>query len=212
MPLEVASTIAELDDSYPLGGDPTNRGDDHLRLIKAVLKTQFPGSLGQGYDIPILTNETELNYLQGATSNIQNQIDALQLSVETTLHAPSGTVMPFFQASAPTGWTQVVTHNDVMLRVVNTAGGGNGGTDSPILMNKVPSHTHTTVSAGAHTHFSNDILYRYGGLGATDGGSTISFSNVETTSNGAHTHTINANAGAANWTPKYINMIIASKD
>jgi hypothetical protein len=38
---------------------------------------------------------------------------------------PSGTKTVFYQAAAPTGWTQVTTLNDVALRIVN---GGTGGT------------------------------------------------------------------------------------
>lgn len=38
MGLEVADTIAELNPAWPLGSDPTSQGDDHLRMIKAVLQ------------------------------------------------------------------------------------------------------------------------------------------------------------------------------
>jgi hypothetical protein len=41
---------------------------------------------------------------------------------------PSGTVKLFYQASAPTGWTKSLTHNDKALRVVSGTGGGSGGT------------------------------------------------------------------------------------
>lgn len=43
---------------------------------------------------------------------------------------PTGgvTVMPFFQAAAPTGWTKQTTHNNKGIRVVSGTGGGNGGT------------------------------------------------------------------------------------
>lgn len=68
---------------------------------------------------------------------------------------PAGTVLAFFQASAPVGWTQIVTHNDKALRVVNGSGGGSGGTHgltAPPSLNHThsgPSHTH---SIGSHTH------------------------------------------------------------
>jgi hypothetical protein len=39
---------------------------------------------------------------------------------------PQSTVAIFYQASAPTGWTQDTAHNDKALRVVNGAGGGFG--------------------------------------------------------------------------------------
>ena len=41
------------------------------------------------------------------------------------------TVGVFYQAAAPTGWTQVTAHNDKALRLVNGAGGGFGFGTSP---------------------------------------------------------------------------------
>lgn len=42
MSLETASYISQLQVSNPAGGDPITNGDDHIRLLKSVLKTQFP--------------------------------------------------------------------------------------------------------------------------------------------------------------------------
>ena len=187
---------------------------------------------------------------------------------------PSGTRLMFAQASAPTGWTQVTSDeaNNRMLRVVNTAGAGTGGSASPILNNVVPSHTHTYsstsgaqsndhyhgfggVTAGVsndHTHGVNDPghnhnLYMhnptgsgYAGIGAPDGnppnvttlfiqGATTGISLGGQTSNhthnfggntggisAGHTHTISgttaANGSASNWQPRYIDMILCSKN
>jgi hypothetical protein len=76
---------------------------------------------------------------------------------------PTGTRMPFAQAAAPTGFTQVTddTANNRMLRVVNSSGGGVGGSASPILMNVVPNHTHTFTTGGmsannVHSHGVSD--------------------------------------------------------
>jgi microcystin-dependent protein len=44
MGLEAATHIQDLDISNPLAGDLKNQGDDHLRLIKSVLKTDFPNA------------------------------------------------------------------------------------------------------------------------------------------------------------------------
>ncbi len=41
---------------------------------------------------------------------------------------PQSSVMIFFQAAAPTGWTKLITQNDKALRVVSGSGGGSGGT------------------------------------------------------------------------------------
>ena len=38
MGLEIATRIADLDAAWPLGTDPRSQGDDHLRLIKGVMK------------------------------------------------------------------------------------------------------------------------------------------------------------------------------
>jgi hypothetical protein len=68
--------ISDLDKTWPLFTDPRSQGDDHLRYIKNVLKNTFPGALGQGFNTPILADESELNFLQGTTSNVQAQLDA----------------------------------------------------------------------------------------------------------------------------------------
>ena len=43
MALESATYISELVDTNPVVADPVGQGDDHLRMIKTVLKTQFSG-------------------------------------------------------------------------------------------------------------------------------------------------------------------------
>lgn len=42
MPIETASYISQLVPANPPGGDSRSTADDHLRLIKQVLQTQFP--------------------------------------------------------------------------------------------------------------------------------------------------------------------------
>lgn len=42
MPVETATYIADLNANYPQGPDSADQGDNHLRLLKAVLKAQFP--------------------------------------------------------------------------------------------------------------------------------------------------------------------------
>jgi hypothetical protein len=52
---------------------------------------------------------------------------------------PGGSVTPFFQASAPIGWSKSVANNDAFLRVTSGTGGGTGGTDS---ISSPPAHYH----------------------------------------------------------------------
>ena len=43
MALESATYISELVDTNPADSDPVGQGDDHLKMIKTVLKTQVSG-------------------------------------------------------------------------------------------------------------------------------------------------------------------------
>lgn len=100
MALEAATHLDELVSTNPTGSDDRSTADDHLRLIKAVLQTDFPNITGamtasqaelnvlDGYtgntaDLNILAGAdtggltaAELLYVNGVTSGIQAQIDA----------------------------------------------------------------------------------------------------------------------------------------
>ncbi|MBP9930248.1 MAG: hypothetical protein KBF63_13290 [Rhodoferax sp.] len=72
MTVETASYISQLDGTLPLAGDKKSEGDNHLRLVKTVLQTQFP-NFGTA---AMNATTTELNYVVGVTSSIQTQINA----------------------------------------------------------------------------------------------------------------------------------------
>jgi len=158
MPLETGSTIEDLVPENPIPEDPVSEGDNHLRLIKFVLQQQFPGSAGQGFNTAILATETELNYLQGAASNIQDQIDAIT-GGSNNLPAPAGTIL-IFGDTPPVGWTKLVSVTDAMLRVVSdNSGNQTGGSISPISMSVQHSHStggHAldTDEMPTHNHFA----------------------------------------------------------
>ena len=216
MGLETGSTIASFITSNPTSSDPVNQGDDHLRLIKSVLQAQFPGTGGLGYATAITATEAELNYVHGVTSNIQTQINNI---------LPSGTKLAFFQAAAPSGWTQITTYANHMLRVVSGVGGGFGGTHSPILNNiSVPAHTHTfsgTFTGAAlptHSHLFNTPINNQSLSGGGSSCSNVVGSLNGTTqavSAGTPSGTIagtNANNTAVSWTPQYLDNILCSKN
>ncbi len=152
---------------------------------------------------------------------------------------PNGSVMVFFQANAPTGWTKVTTQNDKTLRVVSGTGGGTGG-DWAMSAGETTSshggHTHShTLSAGAHTLSTSEIpshnhTYNqagntrtagpgnpaYGGFPAmrTNSGSSTG----STGSGGSHSHSLSgsiSSGGSHTHTiaaPQYIDVILCSKD
>jgi hypothetical protein len=218
MGLETGSTISSFITSNPTSSDPVNQGDDHLRLIKSVLKAQFPGAAGNGFATAITATEAEINALHGLTN----------------FYFASGTRMPFAQAAAPTGWTQDTTDNATnrMLRVVNTTGNGIGGSASPILNNVVSSHTHTFTgnAMGAHSHSDSGHAhsagayntgagaYLFTGKGLNAGSDAVwnstnsASANISSNSAGTPSGSISANGSASDWTPRYIDMIICSKN
>ena len=136
----------------------------------------------------------------------------------------SGVVMLFAMSSAPTGWTRNtgVGVDDRMLRIVDGVGGGSGGTDSPILMDKVPVHTHTgNTDNDSHYHLQGgryspmSLVYGYTATTAAQAakGSDGAYTWLPHTSTDTHSHTItmNNNTGS-NWTPKYKDIIECTKD
>ena len=127
----------------------------------------------------------------------------------------SGTKTDFFQASAPTDWTQDATNNDKMLRVVSGTGGGTGGTaaiSSPAHTITAAAHTLATSETPAHTHTvtktynSSYHNTRVGGGYSAD--SESQFATSSTGGGGSHTH---SGTGSIT-TPAYMDVIIATKD
>lgn len=218
MGLEAGTTIASLDVTWPLSGDYIQEGDNHLRLIKSVLKAQFPGAALGGFAVPITASEAEINYLSGVTSNIQAQINSLS-SISGWV-VPSGTVMLFFQAAPPTGWTQVAANDNHMLRIVSGTGGGVGGTDSPISFStshnhSTPDHVLTLAEIPAHNHSIASRSNNNGGNGyvedADASGTARTMSTGSSGSGNAHNHG-NTSTDGVTFTPKYANVITASRD
>jgi len=120
---------------------------------------------------------------------------------------PVGTRGIFFQAGAPTGWTQVTEQNDRMLRVVSGAGGGTGGAWGGGTTGSGGGHTHTSSSAGGHRHTDvsgSDAIHTEVDRYTTN----YTGAHSHTASGGAHTHVSLDSA----WRPSYIDIIICSKD
>jgi hypothetical protein len=148
---------------------------------------------------------------------------------------PSGTVLLFYQAAAPTGWTQVTTLNDYDLRLVSGTGGGTGGTTaySSVFTNQTPTITTSGLSAGATTlstgqmpGHSHSILNARTCSSCT-GGLTPSYKPTACDGNyqgtpytggagggGSHSHTISGSAtsSAITLNVRYANIIICSKN
>lgn len=139
MPLENASTISELDSTWPLGLDSSSRGDDHLRLLKAVLKAQFPGSGGQGFSKPITVTEDELNSLPKKVADLGKTL------------FPVGSVVMRMDAINPAtlyGGTWVLITGDATITFGNGAAqtGEPRGNNDPSV--PLPYHSHSATFSG----------------------------------------------------------------
>lgn len=142
---------------------------------------------------------------------------------------PVGTVMLFYQAAAPTGWTQVTSVNDRVLRIVSGAGAGTGGSVAFSTYfsgsNSVGSTAITEAQMPSHTHGVSDPGHQHGFQAALEGGgnrdlgynqafsvsrslvtnaATTGISIQYTGGNNGHTHTIPS--------LQYTDVIICSKN
>ena len=205
-------------------------------LVTPALGTPTSGNFSTGtFTWPTFNQNTTGNANTATTATTASTLNG------TWTQMPSGTRVPFAQAAAPTGWTQDVTDsaNNRMLRVVNSAGNGIGGSASPILNNTVPSHTHGFTTGGVstnHTHadsghahttplpdqYSKSIVTNgpvtffsgvVQGSAGYNGVSSVSAANIGYQSDD-HTHSGSTDNGSSqtNWSPRYIDMIICSKN
>lgn len=71
MAVDSATTIAGFDTAKPAGGESKAEGDDNFRHIKTVVKNCFPNVGGA-----VTADHTELSYMDGVTSAVQDQLDA----------------------------------------------------------------------------------------------------------------------------------------
>jgi hypothetical protein len=170
----------------------------------------------------------------GANITVTTVGDTTTIAGTAPASIPAGSVMAFYNATTPTGWTRITTYTNHMMRITNASWGTAGGTDSPILMNKVPSHTHgVTGNTGTesaphshndngHQHIINSVLGAGVGFGVgtargeSSNASAVGYASL-TTETASHTHnqgtlTAVANAGAANWAPLYTNWMMCSKN
>ncbi len=147
MALENGSYINQLDEASPDGLDPKSQGDDHLRLIKKVLKLTFSKITG-----PVTVNHEQLNSiaLPGALP-VRGMIMLWQGSSE---NCPEGWAICDGSQGTP----------DLRDKFVRGAGGSSnvlaqGGTDvhshGLTITTAVQDHTLTAAQIPPHSHTFN---------------------------------------------------------
>ena len=158
--------------------------------------------------------------------------DSTTISSKYDVIPQSDTPLYFYQSSAPTGWSQVASNDNTMMRVVSGTGAGTGGSNAftntftnrnfssnfnvpfstsvsnhSITTGQLPSHSHPAAS-GNSTGINGQTPQSNGVASTADGNSNTSNSG----NGGAHSHPSSVSA-SANWSAnidmrvQYINVI-----
>lgn len=202
MPLEVATTISQLDSNWPNGTDPVDRGDDHLRLIKAVLKATFPGEAGQGLASPITVKESVLNALEKTLDDIKKSVK--------DIHPVGAIVLRLDNVDPGTlyGGTWTLITGDASLAIGTKANAGTtSGNNTPKV--PVPAHSHgVDIGTSQDNHAHGLILsqvswstHHMGGdkppITSSDGLASLGRWSCGSTDNYAHSHAVRGNTANA---------------
>jgi len=157
--------------------------------------------------------------------------DSTTISSKYDVIPQSDTPLYFYQSSAPTGWSQVTSNNNKMMRVVSGTGAGTGGSNGftgtftnrtfssnfnvPFSTNvnnhtistpQLPSHSHSTEAGDTTVANPHPTA---GNVGVIDSGSSNSGNRGNS---GGHSHPSSVSA-SANWSAnldmqvQYINVI-----
>lgn len=162
MAIESAAFISDLNTSNPPGSDPVGQADDHIRLLKSVLKATFPNLTGA-----VSVTQSQLNTALVPTGSIL-------LWSGATSSIPSGWALCNGQTVAKTDGSGNITTPDLTNKFVVCAGtsysvGATGGASSvtptitltnqavTLTEAQVPAHAHTiTLTDPGHNHAITD--------------------------------------------------------
>ena len=185
MTVESASFISGLNASYPPGSDSISEGDDHLRLIKTVLKATLPhadeaiNGVHTGTTAPTPTSAGQLWFDTSGTGElkVRNKADSAFAAVDTSSAVvPAGIITMWSGASAaiPAGWTLCdgtsstpdLRDRFVVGATTTYAVGATGGSTTS------GAHTLTTAEMPSHNH----TYYQRGWTGTAPAGGGHDFS------------------------------------
>jgi len=154
-----------------------------------------------------LTAGTGISFSSGTT---YNGSAAITINSSVTSPIPAGSVMLFYQATAPTGWTQVTTVglDDSALRIVTGSGGSTGGTTafSTVFTNQTPTGSvsttvnNTTATMASYTPAGSiSVTVGAGTLAVGAGTFAVGATTLTTAQIPSHKHNIGSYAGQARY-------------
>lgn len=229
MGIESGTYISDLVITNPLGSDDRVSADDHLRLLKTLIKNTFPELTGA-----MTATHVELNKLDGFTGSTTNlnlvSARTLASTDDVIDNFPAGTLMTFQQTAAPSGWTKETTHDNKAFRVVSGTAGSGGSSNFSTVFGKSATDSHTLIeaevpahdhgAAGDHKHTLHMVSGGNGGgrvgLSRTSNKKIENDSDLDVGTEGDHTHTSFGGSGGhvhnMDIRVRYVDLIIASKD
>lgn len=167
MAIESATYLSDLNVSNPPGSDPVGQADDHIRLLKSVLKSTFPNLTGA-----VTSTQTQLNLGVIPTGCI------LMWSGSTTT-VPTGYALCDGGTYAKSDGSGNVTVPNLRDRfivgagssyAVNATGGATSNTPTitvtneavALTTNQLPAHTHNnTLNDSGHTHTATQAAHSH---------------------------------------------------
>lgn len=200
------STSTKATDLYGAGKHGFKDGNQSLGIVPTDLEAAWFNQVQEE-----IANTIEA---AGITLNPANRTQLLEAIGKLTME--SGTKTVFFQAAAPTGWTQITAHNNKALRIVSGAGGG-----SVAFTTAFASHTpagtvgNTTLSSAqmpSHVHQTGADAGGTGGSVPYGPNSATAMSKNTTAVGGGDSHNHSFTGTAINLAVQYIDMILASRN
>lgn len=151
MPLELANNISQLDENWPNGGDSIDKGDDHIRLLKSVIKTAFQGPDGEGFAEPLTVDPKVLNELAKTIEDLKKSIAEVY---------PVGSIIFRDDGVDPTtlypGTTWVLVSADATIGFGTDKNVGKiEGNNTPAVPLLQHEHSITINGVGDHVHSGN---------------------------------------------------------
>lgn len=166
MGLESATYLDDLNSSNPAAGDNFSQGDDHLRLIKGVMKSTFPGLVGRSWRVQSKSG----NYTPVVNDNLTHLLCTAALTLGLTAAATLGN-----------GWmTGVYASGGAVIIDPNSTELVNGAS------------TVTVPKYGSGFLYCDGAAFYF--VGTTAGSYTATLTGVSGTVNGTATWTMNGDA------------------
>lgn len=204
MPVEVTTTIDGLNELWPLGGDQFSEIEQHLSLIKDVVKKALTGSGGAGLASAINSTSQELSFAQGLASSLQQQLDSILakglMVGDIIMYSGVFTNIPSHYAlcNGALGTPNLV-NKFIYGTNIESEIGDLGGDDNSIVVSHTHSYTHghgtrTTSTTGDHAHLMPLPAFQAGAEDINGSfGVTPPLTQIQMSTEPGHTHTVTIN-------------------